>query len=478
MSPRPPYFAQRPVRPGELPAIMKTHIATGTMGSAWGNILTGIIYVYFGNAIGLTRLQWGILGGISSWVVVVQPIGTMIAQRIGSRRLVWFWSAMADRTLRMAGIVIAYLLWASGRTEGSLLFVVGICAGTLIGNLSPGPWYGWLCTIIPREVHGSFWGRRDSWISLVIILVALPSGLVMDLVPAGIKLETAAAILTLASVVGLLDLFIHRTIPEPPLAPALARGSLSGMLAPLKDRGFRPWLVFTACWSFSQALGGSLATLYFMDNLGFRDDLLGGMISVTVVGLLGTLLAARRMGRMVDRFGVKRVLAASHLLWAFVPAFWLFALPGRALVWVGLAGVIGSVFSAAATNASLKLATRFPASEDGGMYMAISTVVGSVAGGLGALAAGVFLNAMGPWSVPVFGLVVSAFPVLFTVSTALRLATVFGLLPRVRAAPAGPADERLFLLPLFFEGLPSIARRRRGAERVLARPRRRRRRRG
>ena len=456
------YFTQRPVQPRELPAIMRKHIATGAMGSAWGNIITGIILVYFGNAIGLSRLQWGILGGISSWVVVMQPLGTMLADRAGSRRLVWFWTALADRVLRMAGIVAAFLLWRASSTSGYLVFMAAVCAGTLVGNLSPGPWYGWLCTIIPQDVQGTFWGRRDSWISLIVILVTLPSGFLMDLVPPDGKLETAAVILVAASLIGFLDILIHGTLPEPPLHTEASRGAIAGMLTPLRDRGFRPWLVFTAFWNFSLLLGGSLAPLYFMENLGFKSNIFGGMIAVSIVGLLGTLLASRRVGRMVDRFGVKRILAASHLFWSFVPAIWLFALPGTALFWVGCGGVVGGVFSAAAANASVKLATRFPASENSGMYMAISSMIGSLAGGLGSLAAGLFLNAMGDWSVSFSGLVVSAFPMLFAVSALLRFATVFTLLPRIRATPSSDREERTFLLPLFFEGLPGIRGIRRG----------------
>ena len=441
---------------------MRKHIATGTMGSTWGTVITGIIYVYFGNAIGLTRLQWGILGGISSCVVIMQPLGTILAERVGSRRFVWFWTALADRVLRMVGIIGAFLLWRAGSTAGYLVFMAAVCLGPFIGNLSPGPWYGWLCTIIPQEVQGTFWGRRDSWISLVVVLVTLPSGLLMDLVPREAKLETSLLILVAVSLLGFLDVLIHGTLPEPPALPVVPRGTFARVLTPLRDRGFRPWLVFTAGWNFSLLLGGALAPLYFMENLGFKDNLLGGMIAVTILGLLGTMLAARGVGRMVDRRGVKWVLAAAHLLWSFVPAIWLFALPGSALFWVGLAGVVGGVFSAAAANASVKLATRFPAPEDSGMYMAVSTMIGSIAGGLGTLAAGVFLSVMGAWSARLFGLVVSAFPVLFAASTVLRFSTVFLLLPRVRATPSAQREERSFLLPLFFEGLPGIEKLRRG----------------
>jgi MFS family permease len=162
---------------------------------------------------------------------------------------------------------------------------------------------------------------------------------------------------------------------------------------------------------------------------------------------------------MIDRFGVKRMIAVSHLFWATVPGFWLLARVNTAFLWVGIASVVGGVFSTAAMNASVKLVTRFPAPEDSGMYMSVSTMIGSLGGGLGALAAGLFLNAMGAWSIRLFGLVVSAFPLLFAVSTLLRFATVFAVLPRIRTTPSAQREQlRAFLLPLFFEALPGLRR--------------------
>ena len=452
------YFARRPIRPGELPVVMKRHIATGAMGSAWSNILTGIIYIYFGNAVGMTRLEWGILGGISAWVVIAQPLGAVLGERSRSRKLVWFWFALVDRVLRFLAVIGAYLLWRGGSPGAFVVFMGGICIATLIGNFSPGPWYGWLATIIPQEVQGTFWGRRDSWISLVVIAVILPSAFLIDLIPRESKTEAAALILVAGSVIGFLDIFIHGTIPEPPSLAVEPRGSLSGILAPLRNRRFRPWLLFFACWNFSQNLGGSLCTLYFMENLGFKDNLLGGMFAITVVGLLGTMLAARRVGRMVDRIGVKRTLFLGHIFWCTIPGLWLFATPRTAILWVGLGSLVGGVFSIAANNAAVKLATRFPSPEESGMYMAVSTMVGSFAGGLASIAAGEILHALGDWSFVVRGLAVSAFPLIFIISLVLRFVTVFTLLPAVRVKSALPEEETPFLLPLFFEGVPGISR--------------------
>jgi MFS family permease len=452
------YFTPRRIGTGELPAMMRTHILTGCMGSVWGSLMGGIICVYFGNAIGMTQLGWGILGGISAWLVAGQLLGAVLGERAGSRKRVFFWFAMTDRVLRLLGICTAYFLWRAGSRGGYLVLMAAVCVATFLGTTSNPPWYAWLTTIIPKEVQGTFWGRRDSWIALATTVVLLPSGYLMDLMPNAGKLEAAFAILVVASLVGFADLVIHGTIPEPPHEHRAARGSFAGILTSLRDRRFRPWLIFTAAWNFSQFLGGALCFLYFMENLGFKNNLLGGMIAINGVGLAGTMFAARRVGRMVDRYGIRRMLLLGHFFWSLLPLIWLLATPSTAVFWIGLASLVGGVFPAAANNAGIKLVTRFRPSEESAAYMAVSTTVGNAAGGIGSIVAGVFVSAMGSSSFPVLGLTVSAFPLLFLASGVLRTASVLAMVPRVRVSSGPPEEGRPFLLPLFFEGVPAISR--------------------
>jgi MFS family permease len=170
------------------------------------------------------------------------------------------------------------------------------------------------------------------------------------------------------------------------------------------------------------------------------------------------MLAARRVGRMVDRYGIKRMLFLGFFFWSLLPAIWLLATPATALLWVGAASLVGGVFPAAANNAAVKLVTRFPRTEESGMYMACSTVVGSVMAGIGSVAAGSFLNALHGWSVTILGLVLSGFPLLFIISFVLRTTVTVTLIPRIRLSGAMPEEDRPFLLPLFFESVPGISR--------------------
>ena len=443
---------RRPVTPEMLPGIMRRHIITGCMGTVWGTLIGGIVFIYFGNAIGMSQFQWGLLGAIGAWVVLVQPLGALLGSRVGSRKMVWFWFALAERVVRLAAIVGAFLAWRAGLSGAWIVLVVLVSVSGVAGNMSQPPWWGWLATIIPREVQGAFWGRRDTWTSIAVISVILPATFLLDRIPAGAKTAAVFGVLAAATVIGLLDILIHAAIPEPPMPNERGARSLDRVLKPLRDRRFRPWLTFAAAWNFSRSLGGSLCLLYFMENLGLKDNLLGGAVALNVLGLVGSILSARRMGRLVDRWGSRRMLFIGHLFWSLLPGIWLFATPHSAVFWISVSSVVSGVFSTAANNAGLKLITRFPPAEESAMYMAVSSSTANIAGGLGSLAAGVFLQLMGGWTATVGGLVMSAFPLLFLASFVLRLASAIIFVPRIREQGVRD-DERPMLLPLFF-GLP------------------------
>jgi MFS family permease len=405
----------------------------------------------------MTRFQWGLLGAVGAWVVLMQPVGALLASRWGCRKRVWFWFALGERLLRLLALGGAFLAWRAGLPSAWVILVALVSLSAASGNLAAPIWWGWLATIIPRQMQGTFWGRRDTWTSIAVAVVILPVTFLLDRIPAAVKPVAVLAALAVAGVAGIMDILLHVVIPEPPVRAERRAGSLDRVLKPVRDRRFRPWLVFVAAWNFGMSLGGSLCSLYFLDNLGLKDNLLGGAVALNVVGLFGSILSARRMGRLVDRWGSRRVLLIGHLGWALLPVFWLFATARTAVFWLSLQSVVSGVFATAANNAGLKLVTRFPPPEQSPMYMAVSSSTANIANGIGALVAGVFLQVMGGWTAPVGRLTLSAFPVLFAVSFVLRLASTLVLAPRVRERGMRD-DERPMLLPLFF-GLPLKRRR-------------------
>lgn len=435
---KPRLFGHRSILPEELPAVLNKHILTGAMGTAWGNLMTGVLYVSFGNGIGMTRFQWGILGAVSSWVIALQPLAALMVDRTGSRKMVWFWACLLERVLRALGVLFSYLLWKAGSLNAALALMAAVCLACLLGTFQGPPWYSWLADIVPPEIHGRFWGRRETWVSVATIAAVVPASLLVDLVPESVKGDALAAVFAAATAIGLVDIFLHVAIPEPAPRHVPPSRFFHRIREPFRDPGFRPWLAFVLAWNFSVMLGYSLSNLYFLDNLGIRNNLFGGTMAMTVVNLLAGVVTARASGRLIDKLGIRRVLLIGYLFWSLIPLAWICAVPRTALFWLAVASLIGGSFAMAANMAGLKFLTRSPPPQSRTMYVAVSNTLGVLAQGAGTFAAGAFLHAFASVSFQVLGLIVSGFPLLFLASFALRLASALLLVPRIARAPDLP----------------------------------------
>ena len=411
---------------------MRKHIYTGAMGNIWAHLISGIFFVYFGSRIGMTQLQWGLMAGISSWLIAAQILSARFSERTGRRKAIWFWLALSDRVIRLVGIGTALWIWSTGGALAPIVLVASICVANLLGTMGSPPWLSWLADLIPEEEHGTFWGRRSMWVALATVAAVVPAGILMDRIPEEHRLFAAVAVFCVATLVGVLDLLIHGTIPEPVSVISGGSGLLRDLEAPLKDRSFRPWLAFNGVWTFGMTLGGALGTLYFVNQLGISHNFLGGTLVLTIFTLLGAFLSSRGSGKLVDRYGPARVLFAGHLFWSVIPLFWLLATPETALLYLGAASIIGGSGAEAAQNAANKLITRTPPAEKRASYAAVSSTVGNIAGGIGVMLAGWLLQLMSNRASPEFLLRWGdGFRVLFLVSLALRLTSSLVLIPRI-----------------------------------------------
>jgi MFS family permease len=425
------YFTQRRIGDSELPKVMRRHIVTGAMGSIYGYLLTGLMFVYFGTLVGMKPYHWGLLSGISQWVVTAQPVAARLTQRLGRRKRFWVSSTLTSRMLRYAALLGAYLLWRAGRAEAVPVLIAGAAAANLFGSAAEPPWLSWLADIIPEKEHGAFWGRRAAWIAGATVVVLVAASLVADLAPAPRKPEVVFAIFTFAWILGVVDVVLHGSIPEPPMHASADRDMVRQVAQPLRDRRFRPWLVFICCWTFSMTLGGALSDVYAVENLGIKRNFLGGSLALTGVMLAGSVLTGRWSGRLVDGLGIRRVLLVGHLGWGTLPLFWIAATPGTAIGWLAGSNLVGGTFATAANTAANKLVTRLPPPSARTMYIAVSSTLASAMGGLGSMVAAGLLRACGDAPLSLGGLRIQPFILLFLVSAVLRIGSAALMVPRI-----------------------------------------------
>jgi len=190
-----------------------------------------------------------------------------ITQRMGHRKLLWFVCAIADRSLRFIGIVVALMLWHFGYMQAGIVLIVAISLAQCLVRWVVHPGYrGWR-TSSPKRNTASSGPALDVDFAAVVATV-LPAAWFMDGAPEASKMHVAIIVFMAATVVGLMDIVIHGTIPEPPMATPKERDFFRQFMEPLRDRHFRPWLIFNFCWMFSLMLGATLVIVYVMEDLG------------------------------------------------------------------------------------------------------------------------------------------------------------------------------------------------------------------
>jgi MFS family permease len=430
--PRAEDFRYRQIPPHELPQIMRRHILTGTMGTLYGVLTTGMFLVAFGNAIGVSIEQWGILTAICSFAIALQLISAYWGARVGYRRLIWYLLEFTSRLVRGAGLILALALFLwHGSYWAPLAMIAFLCFGSFFAAAATPVWYSWLADIIPERVQGRFMGRRDMWISIGTIAVVIPCSYLLDRTPGDFIVTALTAVFCVGLVLGITDMAMHRVIPEPPVARKLDGTFREQVMAPLTNRDFRFWLLFTIVWNFAMFLGGSLCTVYFLENLGIRKNFLGGAIALIVVPYIGTMFTSQWSGLLVDRIGVKRVLIAAHFCWAILPIFWIVATPATALFWLTVSSALGGAGCSAAVNAANKYILRVPPRSQRAMYFAVTNCLNNLSGGLASLTAGYFIGGLAGHHWAFLGKDWIPFDLVFLASFILRLAS-WSLLFRLR----------------------------------------------
>ena len=429
------YFTQRSIHPDQLPEIMFKHIYTGAMGNIWGTLIAGVFLVYFGNKIGITKFEWGVMSAIVSLMLLMEVLSAGLTQRLGHRKLLWFLCATADRSLRFIGIMISLLLWHFGMPYAGPVLIMAIAIATCLGAMAGPPWLSWLTDLIPEKEHSEFWGRRSAWASLAILCTMLPAALFIDHLPENLKLTVTMWIFTIATVIGLLDLVIHGSIPEPAMARLKDRGYRQHLMTPLRDREFRPFLVFNFMWTFAAMVGATLFMVFIMKDLGGDKHLFGTALATTGAYLIGAVLFAKPAGILIDRAGAKVVMRWGYLFWAMIPVTWFFFTPGNVLWICGILNFVAGFGVAAAMNANMKIQTRYPPPAHRAMYIAVSNCANYTAAGLAGLVAALLAYWLEGWSWTTLGMHFVLFDVFAIISLILRLYAALFLIKPIRERP-------------------------------------------
>ncbi len=399
-------------------------------GSLWLWTISGAAMTKFQRAIGTPDWAFGLLAALPFLGALVQLPASWWINTRGQRRSLFL---VCGTLGRLAYVAVGLVPWVMPGASGVWWPVVA--ASLLMGWVAmqaTGPaWMNWMADVIPHRIRGRYFSMRALLTTPVAIVTILASAVALDHVETqhpDALLALTSGMLIFAGLMGAADILVFLWVRDPyPGPPTHATPpTLRSLFAPLRDRGFRRYVVFNVAFNFALAFIGQYIWLYALDVLAWSN--LKANVLVAAVPLALHMLTRPVWGRLIDTVGKRPVLLISWSMVSVGAVGWLLITrDGWAGLWPGYALVVLVALAwpgveVANFNFLLEYSHRKAA---GSQATALNSVAVAVAGALsGFLAGGIaaWLGRDWVWTLQALGgVVVTYHGVLMLASTGARL---------------------------------------------------------
>lgn len=307
-----------------LPAQIKHNLSwffyDGLFASASDNIAITYLVLYI-LALGATRTQIGLMSSLSSLVVALILLpGALLVERFGHRKpiTVFFGGGVA----RLMLLVLALLPFFLGGQALILAAIALSITRDINGNFAFPAWMSVAGEIVPMEGRGRFFGSRNFIMGIAGMLTIL---LVGELITQTSSPQGYQIALALAFGLGAFSTYSFSRLQDPRgNAPIPVEGTLS-LRAMLNDIKVHPAFLslglVMVVWNFSINIAGPFFNVYMVQNMKFTATMVGIQ---SIVSTVAGLIVQRRIGRLSDRLGSRKVMLISMILIPLLPAGWVF----------------------------------------------------------------------------------------------------------------------------------------------------------
>jgi MFS family permease len=435
----------KPVKLGAKVSVRQSLIAStfdGGLSTVFSNITGGVLLSNFLFDLGASPVEIGMLASLPMLTNLLQPLGALLSNRSTSRHNYGLWIFLPSRLLWL--LLVVGIVWvdrsAAQPKQLVYLTLALLLTTNVLGALGGASWMSWLAALVPRQLRGRYYSIRNIVCSLANLL-CLPIGSFIVSNWHGTEIAGYGIALGIAIVCGLVGLGCQQLMldinPQDYRSPAQQEEPLfAGLTAALADRNLVIFLIYFALWAFAVNLSTPFFNLYMLDNL---DVDLNWVTLFSSIGTGTNMLMLLVWGRVIDRFGSRRLLIGAGLTVVMMPLFWLLTgLPQvQAQLWIYLAvfhifwGGMWAAIDLGNNNIQIEIVPI----EHHATFFAIAAAVAGISGALGTTMGGILMQ--GARYEGLFGV--------FSLSAMLRLVAILPLLfvREGRKDPLASSPDRL-----------------------------------
>jgi hypothetical protein len=309
----------------------RKYFITSVVGLSLNNTMFGVGGIFMTSYLvylGVTAPQIGFLAAIPNLTNVIQVFAILLYRKFKTRKWVILGLRVFKYFFLYSIIVVPRLV-----TGEFQFMLVAACYffGHLFRAMAGGGVIDWNGMFVPPEIKGRHFSKRNLIGNASYIIVSMTLGRIFD------SMEQAYSvyliILGITLVFALLELVMYLFIDDyrVDLEEAKPVQFKKMITQPLKNPGYRAFMMFSLSWMFARLLAAPYFTYYSKTVL---------MLDYTYIALMGSIvaflkiIASRIWGGIGDKKGWRKIMALSgyvyagaNLLWAFTNEKTLFLYP-------------------------------------------------------------------------------------------------------------------------------------------------------
>ncbi|TVR52349.1 MAG: MFS transporter [Puniceicoccaceae bacterium] len=423
-------------------------IYDGAFATMMASLCGGIFLVGFAlNVLEANALQVGLLAAMPVSANMAQIIGSIIVERYGRRRVLCLICVTAARLLWLPILGLPFLVFGEVADPRIWLLVLLVGASCLLGSISGVAWLGWMSDIIPSDIRGRFFARRNIVCAAAGMVVILAGGAFLNFSEAQFGRESPTGYVILFSigiVLGLIaSYFLYRVHdPKSGQTPPAGGVTRAALFSPFRDGNFRALIVYVALFMFVTQMAGPFYAVYMIENLQVDFGTITWLITFAT---LASLFMLRFWGPIADEMGNRPILLVAGFAHALIPLIWVVAQEGAYYHALVLAHIASGAFFAALMLAHVNILIKLSPEKGRSFYIAAFNMSIGLAVAVAPILGGVFLSLTEGWQMQTGRWTVNNLHALFLLSGALQIVVLFTL---IGLREEGSSSPRAVLLQL------------------------------
>lgn len=335
-------------------------------GIVFFNVTQGAPIAGFAKELGFGDLLYGVMLAMPVLGGAIQLFASYVLEKTKKRKFLFFLGGFVQRLPWLIIVILPFFITDKRILFSIIVFLLGITAiGGAFINVS---FMSWMGDLVPIDIRGRFFSHRSMLATLVSFISGLLIGAFLDRFS---NLYGFAIVFIVAVILGLLDIMCFSWVYDPPMKESdFANISFWRLFREsVTHSKFSKFLLFAIFWSFALNISAPYFNLYMIKYL--KMSYFDIALYVQIISNLTTILSIRVLGRLIDRFGNKPILAISTAIVSFLPYIWCFTTPNNWLFFVVLVQIFAGVFWPGIDLSFNNLALVLSPDENRSFYIAI-----------------------------------------------------------------------------------------------------------